>query len=86
MVLHQVLDGEDGGQVPYKSEDDDRQCRHWRFTWNISCKVSGKGDGGELGENKVGEGIHGRMQERGVEYEGLEGAEGFNKISSVVYQ
>lgn len=59
MVLHQVLNGEDGGEVSRNNEDDNWQGRQRRFTWNILSEISGEGDGRELRENEVGEGNHG---------------------------
>lgn len=58
VVPHEVLDGEDGGQVPRKDRDDNGESRERGFSGYVGSEVLGEGDLGELGEEEVGEGSH----------------------------
>lgn len=58
VVPHEMLDGEDGGQVPREDRDDDGEGRERGFAGYVGSEVLGERDLGELGEEEVGEGSH----------------------------
>lgn len=58
VIPHEVLDGEDGRQVPRKDGHDNGEGRERGFSRYVGGEVLGKGDLRELREEEVGERGH----------------------------